>query len=66
MNTTPGCDPLTLLKPDQVATILGVRPATLAIWRSTGRQNLQYIKVGKFVMYRRSAVEEFIRSRERS
>ncbi|MBD3619663.1 MAG: helix-turn-helix domain-containing protein [Chromatiales bacterium] len=56
-------DPLTLLPPDEVAEILGVSTGTLMVWRSTGRYNLPFVKVGGRVRYRRADVEHFINSR---
>lgn len=64
MSLKPG-DPLTLLRPDEVAQILRVTPATLAIWRCTGRQLLAYVKVGRSVRYRRAAVEKYLQAHER-
>lgn len=59
MNMT--CDPL--LNEVQAAEILGVKPATLQVWRSTRRYPLDYVKAGRLVRYRLSAVEKFIRTR---
>ena len=47
----------------QAADVLGVRPNTLAVWRSTGRYNLPYLKVGRLVKYRISDLAEFLASR---
>lgn len=58
---TPATDPL--LTQEQTAEILGVKPSTLEVWRTTKRYPLEYIKVGRNVRYRRSAVERFISSR---
>ena len=55
---TQSTDPL--LSEQQAAQILGIQPATLQVWRCTRRYPLQYVKVGRTVRYRRSAVEEFI------
>jgi len=52
-----------LLTPQEAATILGISPGTLEVWRSTGRYDLQYIKVGRRVMYRTQDVEAFIQKR---
>jgi excisionase family DNA binding protein len=49
-----------LLKPEQVAEILGVTPETLQVWRSTRRYPLPYVKVGRCVRYRMSDVEAFL------
>lgn len=50
----------------QAADVLGVRPNTLAVWRSTGRYNLPYLKVGRLVKYRISDLAEFLASRTAS
>lgn len=52
-----------LLHESVVAEILGVSPGTLRVWRSTGRYNLRFVKVGRHVRYRREDVESFINSR---
>lgn len=51
-----------LLKPNVTAEMLGVTIGTLAVWRSTGRYPLQFIKIGKNVMYRQSDIDSFIES----
>jgi predicted DNA-binding transcriptional regulator AlpA len=53
-----------LLTEEQVARMLGIQPASLQIWRSTKRYALAYIKVGRLVRYRLSAVNAFLASRE--
>lgn len=40
-----------LLTPREVAEWLGVTVGTLAVWRSTGRWGLPFVKVGRRVMY---------------
>lgn len=45
------------------AEYLGVKPATLAIWRCNKRYNLEYIKVGRLIRYRKSALDEFLARR---
>ncbi len=52
-----------LLTPNDAAQLLGVTKGTLQVWRSTGRYNLPYVKIGKKVMYRLSSVFGFIESR---
>ena len=49
-----------LLTPEQVSEVLGVNTHTLAVWRSSGRYNLPYIKAGRLVRYRASDVTAFI------
>ena len=50
---------------DDIATgkILGIETSTLAVWRSTKRYALPYVKVGRLIRYRESDVEAFIESR---
>lgn len=53
-----------LMTPKQVAEKLGLKTVhTLAVWRSSKRYSLPYIKVGRLIRYRESDVEEFIRRR---
>ncbi|MBT8766295.1 helix-turn-helix domain-containing protein [Metapseudomonas boanensis] len=47
----------------QAATALGLQPTTLAVWRSTGRYNLPFLKVGRLVKYRLSDLAEFLARR---
>jgi len=48
----------------EAAKYLGIAEKTLAVWASTGRQNLPMVKIGSRVKYRRSALDSFIASRE--
>lgn len=52
-----------LLSEGETAALIGVRPGTLQVWRCTARYPLAYVKVGRCVRYRRSAVEQFLASR---
>ena len=52
-----------LASPKAVARNLNVTEGTLQVWRSTGRYDLPYIKIGGKVMYRISDVNNFIESR---
>lgn len=52
-----------LLDETQTAERLGVSPNTLQVWRSSKRYPLAYVKIGRNVRYRTSAVEQFIASR---
>lgn len=45
------------------ANFLGVKPTTLQIWRCTKRYPLPYIKVGRLVRYRQSALDAFLSAR---
>lgn len=52
-----------LLTPTQVSNLLGVTVGTLQVWRSNRRYPLEFVKIGSRVMYRESAILEFIESR---
>lgn len=52
--------PPKLLTPEQVAELLGVTPHTLAVWRSSKRYPLPYIKCGRLVRYRLDDVQGFL------
>lgn len=54
--------PVDLLTPEQVATALSVSHRTLAAWRSTRRNPLPYVKVGRLVRYRRQDVAAWLES----
>ena len=54
-----------LISPSDAADILGVAKGTLAVWRSTGRYNLPYVKIGSRVMYRLIDIQAFINERLR-
>jgi hypothetical protein len=56
-----GHDPL--LDEDAAAERLGVKAQTLSVWRTTKRYPLAYIKVGRNVRYKLSAIEAFLESR---
>lgn len=55
----PGKPPLQLNERD-TAQVLGVKTSTLAVWRSTGRYQLRYIKVGRLIRYRVSDLADFL------
>lgn len=52
-----------LLKKEQVSEILGITVGTLAVWRTTKRYNLPYVKSGRLIRYREQDVQAFINSR---
>ncbi|WP_020564433.1 helix-turn-helix domain-containing protein [Methylosarcina fibrata] len=54
---TPNAD---LLTNDQAADYIGVTPRTLEVWRCTKRHAIPYIKVGRLVKYRKSALDAFL------
>lgn len=55
-----------LLDDKQTALALGVSPGTLSVWRSVGRYDLKYIKVGRKVRYRVSDVLAFLERRAKT
>jgi len=52
-----------LLTTAEAAEVLGLSGVTLATWRSTGRYDVPYLKVGRAVRYRRSDLEGWIKTR---
>jgi hypothetical protein len=52
-----------LLTEAEAAALLGVEPKTLAVWRSTKRYPLPYIKIGRLVRYQRCDLIAFVDSR---
>jgi predicted DNA-binding transcriptional regulator AlpA len=54
-----------LLSADAVSALLGVSIGTLAVWRSTRRYPLPFVKIGGLVRYREGDVAEFIDGRIR-
>ena len=55
-----------LLDEKQAARSIDVTPGTLSVWRSTGRYNLPFIKVGRKVRYRRADLDAWLESRTRA
>ncbi len=47
----------------EAAEKLGVKCGTLQVWRSTKRYALPYVKVGRLVRYRESALDKFLADR---
>jgi len=58
--TAPCAD---LWTPRRAAQALGVSLRTLATWRSTGRHDLPFLKVGRLVRYREQDVARWLESR---
>jgi hypothetical protein len=54
--------PLALLSPEVTAQALGLKTNTLACWRSTGRTNLRFIRVGRLIRYRVQDILEYLES----
>jgi hypothetical protein len=47
----------------QAADYIDVQPGTLANWRSTGRYSLAFVRVGRKIRYRKSALDFFMAAR---
>ena len=47
----------------EAAEYLGVTPRTLEVWRCKKRFQIPFIKVGRLVKYRKSALDAFLESR---
>lgn len=47
----------------QAAQALCIKASTLSVWRSTGRYNLPFVKVGRLVRYRVSDLAQFLAHR---
>lgn len=47
------------------ARLLTVKVSTLAVWRSTGRYDLPYQKVGRSIRYRVTDLAKFLNDRTR-
>lgn len=54
-----------LLTPKEASEYLGVSNDTLSVWRCLGRYNVPFIKVGRLVKYRKSALDSFLDRRTR-
>lgn len=52
-----------LLTPVEASENLGVTTGTLQQWRTSGRYNLSFVKVGGRVMYSHEAIQDFIERR---
>lgn len=54
-----------LLDDNQAARALDTTAGTLSVWRSTGRYNLKYRKIGRKVRYAVGDLLDFLESRTR-
>ncbi len=52
-----------LLTPPDAAEYIGVTENTLSVWRCVGRYDIPFIKVGRLVKYRKSALDSFLERR---
>ena len=55
-----------LVTEQEAADLLKIAPGTLSVWRSTGRYSIPFIKVGRRIRYRKSALEAWLESRTRA
>lgn len=55
-----------LLDERQAAEYLTLSAGTLSVWRSTGRYEIPFVKIGSRVRYKRAELEKWIESRTRS
>lgn len=55
----------TLLNTSEASQYLGVTRDTLAVWRTTRRYELPYIKVGRLVKYKQSDLDKWLNQRTR-
>lgn len=54
------------LTTEEAAKYIGIAPGTLEVWRSTGRHEVPYRKVGHRVWYFKSDLDEWLESRKRT
>jgi excisionase family DNA binding protein len=52
-----------MMTPEQAADYLGVKAQTLAVWRSTRRYSLPFVKVGRNIRYRKGDLDKFLQRR---
>jgi excisionase family DNA binding protein len=50
-----------LLTPKEASARLRVTVGTLAVWRSTKRYPLPYVRVGRAIRYRQNEVDAYLR-----
>ncbi|MCF7982418.1 MAG: helix-turn-helix domain-containing protein [Pseudomonadales bacterium] len=52
-----------LLNRAEASDYIGVKSQTLAVWASTGRYSLPFVKVGRKVLYRKEDLDQFLTRR---
>lgn len=52
-----------ILTPEQAADLLQIPSTTLAVWRSTGRVALPFVRIGGHVRYPRAELEQYLAER---
>lgn len=50
----------------EAAEYIGVTPGTLSVWRSVGRHDVPYRKIGTKVVYFKKELDEWLESRKRT
>lgn len=55
-----------LLTDHEATQLLDLAPGTLAVWRSTGRHGIPFVKIGRNVRYRKDDLEQWIESHTQS
>ena len=55
-----------LLDDNAAAQVLDVKTGTLSVWRSTGRYELPFLKIGRKVRYRHSDLLAWLDKRSRN
>lgn len=63
MHINEHSSPPELLTPGEAADLLRTTVDTLAVWRSTGRHAIPFVKVGRSVRYRRAELLAWLESR---
>lgn len=58
-----GLSPEQLVDPEWAGAFLNTKESTLAVWRSTGRYDLPFVKVGRKVCYRVGDLLAFVEAR---
>ncbi|MCC2682532.1 MAG: hypothetical protein K0S36_2096 [Nitrosospira multiformis] len=61
--TAPNPPDKTLLTDEEAAYVLDLGPDSLAVFRSTGRHQIPFIKIGRNVRYRRADLEAWLQAR---
>ena len=57
---------ITLLNPKETSEFIGITVATLAVWRTTKRYNIPYIKVGRLIKYRERDLIQWLEQRTKN
>ena len=52
-----------LLSPSDTAKVLHTTPGVLAVWKSTHRYGLRFVRAGRKILYRQEDIQKFIEDR---